>query len=144
MKVCSRNFDDVRMILNPIAFYHNTSKLVEVEMPIGHFIQFDIQPTCGMANSAGMLFAEDDPDNFYHPDSRSAEIIWLRKGWVEYRFPKSCRREPRSHPWSSPWSCARRRRITTTTGLRKSRPGSTARRSAPGFRRAISATTGAS
>ncbi len=88
MKVCSRNFDDVRMILNPIAFYHNTSKLVEVEMPIGHFIQFDIQPTCGMASSAGMLFAEDDPDNFYHPDSRSAEIIWLRKGWVEYRFPK--------------------------------------------------------
>ncbi|TYP78217.1 ArsR/SmtB family transcription factor [Paenibacillus methanolicus] len=88
MKVCSRNFDDVRMILNPIAFYQNTSKLIEVEMPIGHFINFDIQPTCGMASAAGMLFAEDEPDNFYHPDSRTAEIIWLRKGWIEYRFPK--------------------------------------------------------
>ncbi|MGO4107593.1 ArsR/SmtB family transcription factor [Paenibacillus sp. YAF4_2] len=88
MKVCSRNFDDVRMILNPIAFYQNTSKAVEVEMPIGHFINFDIFPTCGMANTTGMLFTEDDPDNFYHPDSRTAEIIWFRKGWIEYRFPK--------------------------------------------------------
>ncbi|GLX66057.1 ArsR/SmtB family transcription factor [Paenibacillus glycanilyticus] len=87
MKVCSRNFDDVRMILNPIAFYQNQSKMVEVEMPIGHFIQFDIFPTCGMAGGSGMLFPEDEPDNFYHPDSRTAEIIWLRKGWVEYRFP---------------------------------------------------------
>ncbi|ACT03629.1 ArsR/SmtB family transcription factor [Paenibacillus sp. JDR-2] len=88
MKVCSRNFDDVRMILNPIAYYQNTSKAVEVEMPIGHFINFDILPTCGMANTTGMLFIEDEPENFYHPDSRTAEIIWFRKGWIEYRFPK--------------------------------------------------------
>jgi predicted transcriptional regulator len=41
-----------------------------------------------MANTTGMLFTEDEPDNFYHPDSRTAEIIWFRKGWIEYRFPK--------------------------------------------------------
>ncbi|GBG05687.1 transcriptional regulator [Paenibacillus agaridevorans] len=87
MKVCSRNYDDVRMILNPIAFYQNSNKLVEVEMPIGHFINFDIQPTCGMASAERNLTIEDEPENFYHPDSRSAEIIWFRKGWIEYRFP---------------------------------------------------------
>lgn len=88
MKVCSRNFDDVHMILNPSAYDHNRGKVQEVEMPIGHFIDFDIVPTCGMANGAGIILQEDDPNNFYHPDSRSAELIWLRKGWIEYRFPR--------------------------------------------------------
>ncbi|ALS26015.1 transcriptional regulator [Paenibacillus sp. 32O-W] len=88
MKVCSRNFDDVRFILNPIAYYQNRDKTFEIEMPIGHFIQFDIQPTCGIANSTQMVIPEDEPESFYHPDCRTAEIIWFRKGWIEYRFPK--------------------------------------------------------
>jgi predicted transcriptional regulator len=57
-------------------------------MPIGHFVDFDIQPTCGMANAEGMVIHEDEPESFYHPDGRSAEIIWFRQGWIEYRFPK--------------------------------------------------------
>ncbi|WP_426452694.1 ArsR/SmtB family transcription factor [Paenibacillus sp. S-38] len=89
MKVCSRNFDDVRMILNPIAFYKHSNKTVEVEMPIGHFVNFDIHPTCGMANLSEMIVPEDEPESFYHPDCRTAEIIWFRQGWVEYRFPRS-------------------------------------------------------
>ncbi|GIO37653.1 transcriptional regulator [Paenibacillus antibioticophila] len=88
MKVCSRNFDDVRLILNPSVYDQNTSKVEEIEMPIGNFINFDILPTCGMANGTGMVFQEDEPVNFYLPDSRMAEIIWFRKGWIEYRFPK--------------------------------------------------------
>ncbi|GIO28861.1 MULTISPECIES: ArsR/SmtB family transcription factor [Paenibacillus] len=88
MKVCSRNFDDVRLILNPGAYDPNTTKVVEMEMPIGHFSNFDIVPTCGMANTSGMVFQEDEPVNFYLPESRTAEIIWFRKGWIEYRFPK--------------------------------------------------------
>jgi predicted transcriptional regulator len=89
MKVCSRNFDDVRIILNPNGFEQNTSKVMEVEMPIGHFINFEIVPTCGMANTVGVVFQEDHPDSFYHPDSRTAELIWFRKGWIEYRFPRN-------------------------------------------------------
>jgi predicted transcriptional regulator len=58
-------------------------------MPIGHFINFDIQPTCGMASLSGMIIPEDEPESFYHPDCRSAEIMWFRQGWVEYRFPKT-------------------------------------------------------
>lgn len=88
MKVCSRNFDDVRMVLNPSAYEHHPGKIQEVEMPIGHFSNFDIIPTCGMANTLGMVFPEDDPVSFYHPDSRTAELIWFRKGWIEYRFPQ--------------------------------------------------------
>lgn len=88
MKVCRRNFDDVHMILNPSVYEQERGKVEEVEMPIGHFINFDIVPTCGMANSTGMLFPEDDPVSFYLPESRTAELIWFRKGWIEYRFPR--------------------------------------------------------
>lgn len=88
MKVCSRNFDDVRMILNPIANYKNPNENYEIEMPIGHFINFKVLPTCGMANLSGMIIPEDDPASFYHPDCKKAEIIWMRQGWINYHFPK--------------------------------------------------------
>jgi predicted transcriptional regulator len=89
MKVCSRNFDDVRMILNPIAMYKNPNELYEIEMPIGHFTNFEVFPTCGMANQNEMVIPEDDPAKFYYPESKTAEIIWFRQGWLEYRFPKA-------------------------------------------------------
>ncbi|HEY0829214.1 MAG TPA: winged helix-turn-helix transcriptional regulator [Bacilli bacterium] len=89
MKVCSRNFDDVRMILNPIANYKNPNENYEIEMPIGHFTNFEVFPTCGMANSSRMIIPEDDPASFYHPECKTAEIIWMRQGWISYHFPKT-------------------------------------------------------
>ncbi|SFT03998.1 transcriptional regulator [Paenibacillus sp. BC26] len=89
MKVCSRNFDDVRMILNPIANYTNANQTYEVEMPVGHYFNFEVFPTCGIAGVDGMLIQEDDPASFYNPACKDAEIIWLRQGWIEYRFPKA-------------------------------------------------------
>ncbi|GMX66804.1 ArsR family transcriptional regulator [Paenibacillus elgii] len=89
MKVCKRNFDDVRFILNPIAGYKNKDQSYEIEMPIGHFFDFEVYPTCGMANSDAMLIIEDDPSTFFFPECRTAEIIWFRQGWIEYRFPKA-------------------------------------------------------
>ncbi|MFC5652504.1 ArsR/SmtB family transcription factor [Paenibacillus solisilvae] len=89
MKVCSRNFDDVRMILNPIASYKNPNQIYEVEMPVGHFTNFEVHPTCGIAGKNGMLIQEDMPASFYQPECKNAEIIWLRQGWMEYRFPKT-------------------------------------------------------
>jgi predicted transcriptional regulator len=95
MKVCKRNFDDVRLILNPIAGYKNKDKIYEIEMPIGHFVDADIHPTCGIANTNAMIIPEDDPSSFFFPECRSAEIIWFRLGWIEYRFPRSMPRNIR-------------------------------------------------
>ncbi|WP_308637641.1 ArsR/SmtB family transcription factor [Paenibacillus silvisoli] len=89
MKVCKRNFDDVRLILNPIAGYKNKDQVYEIEMPIGHFVDIDVQPTCGIANSTAMIIPEDDPSSFFFPECRTAEIIWFRQGSIEYRFPRS-------------------------------------------------------
>jgi predicted transcriptional regulator len=89
MKVCRRNFDDVHMILNPIYGYINPNESYRIEMPIGHFSNFEVLPTCGMANLSGMIIPEDDPASFYQPECKTAEIIWFRQGWIEYRFPKA-------------------------------------------------------
>ncbi|MFB5673413.1 ArsR/SmtB family transcription factor [Paenibacillus terreus] len=88
MKVCSRNYDDIR-----IAF--NVEKTVprpvlntyEMEMPIGHYSDCEVHPTCGMANTDGMLVREDEPASFYHPKHVGAQLIWLRKGYLEYLLP---------------------------------------------------------
>jgi predicted transcriptional regulator len=86
MKVCSRNFDDIHMILNLNIGHNDPKNYYELEMPIGHYVDCEITPTCGIINQNGI---EDDPSLFYHPDRISAQLIWLRQGFLEYRFPMS-------------------------------------------------------
>jgi predicted transcriptional regulator len=89
MKVCSRSFDDIHMVLNNS--FQGSSKeqalVYELEMPIGHYSDCDVYPTCGMANKNEMIILEDEPASFYHPKHISAQIIWFRKGYLEYLFP---------------------------------------------------------
>lgn len=88
MKVCKRNFDDIHIQLNSAEnFMKNTQKLFELEMPIGQYTDFDVAPTCGMANHEGMIIPEDAPVHFYSPERAKAQIIWTRKGYFEYKFP---------------------------------------------------------
>jgi predicted transcriptional regulator len=86
MKVCSRNFDDIHMVLNMNIGHNDPKHYYELEMPIGHYVDCEITPTCGIINQNGV---EDDLSLFYHPDRISAQLIWLRQGFLEYRFPMS-------------------------------------------------------
>ncbi|MFD1954113.1 ArsR/SmtB family transcription factor [Paenibacillus thailandensis] len=88
MKVCSRNYDDIHIAFNskkagPKGALH----VYEVEMPIGHYSDCEVHPTCGMANADGMIIREDEPASFYHPKRIGAQIIWFRKGYLEYLLP---------------------------------------------------------
>jgi predicted transcriptional regulator len=70
----------------------NTTKNLEqdeeiIKMPIGSFIDYKIEPTCGMASIKGPIGTEDDPRCFYLPERIEAQLIWLGKGYLEYRFP---------------------------------------------------------
>ncbi|MBB6675646.1 ArsR/SmtB family transcription factor [Cohnella nanjingensis] len=89
MKVCSRSYDDIHMALNNI--YESVAKrptnVYEMEMPIGHYSDCEVHPTCGMADRDGMIILEDEPASFYHPKHVGAQIIWFRKGYLEYLFP---------------------------------------------------------
>lgn len=89
MKVCSRNFDDIHMILNLSVGHNDPKNYFELEMPIGHYVDCEITPTCGIINQNGVVQPEDDKSLFYHPERISANLIWFRKGFLAYRFPVS-------------------------------------------------------
>ncbi|WP_150272101.1 ArsR/SmtB family transcription factor [Paenibacillus tepidiphilus] len=88
MKVCSRKADDIHIALDMAGSVPVQGlKLYEIEMPVGHYSDCEVQPTCGMASEDGMIIREDEPSSFYHPKHIGAQIIWLREGYLEYLLP---------------------------------------------------------
>lgn len=88
MKVYSRNYDDIHIALNlQKAIPIGETFVYEVDMPVGHYSDCEVAPTCGMANAEGLIIKEDEPVSFYHPKHINAQIIWLRKGFLEYLLP---------------------------------------------------------
>lgn len=90
MKVCSRIYDDIRIIINapqPMAQIDQGERCYEIAMPIGNFTACEVAPTCGMISETGPIITEDSPAGFFHPDRIHAQLVWLRKGYLEYRYP---------------------------------------------------------
>lgn len=61
---------------------------VVVSMPIGSYVDCEVTPTCGLAGARSIIGEFDDPESFYDPARLTAGLLWFRKGYVEYRFPK--------------------------------------------------------
>ncbi|MDQ0415077.1 ArsR/SmtB family transcription factor [Mesobacillus stamsii] len=60
---------------------------VLIPMPIGHYFDFKVSPTCGIVSDTSIIGEFDDPKSFLEPERINAQLIWFRKGYVEYRFP---------------------------------------------------------
>lgn len=90
-KVCSRTYDSIFVRLS----YANLAEdqVVETSMPVGAYVDCQVEPTCGLAHQRGVIGLFDDPASFYEPDRLQAQMLWFRNGYVEYRFPN---RLPRS------------------------------------------------
>jgi predicted transcriptional regulator len=84
-KVCARVFD--RVVIQLPAEHANEDTTVEVSMPIGAYTDVNLIPTCGLAGELGIIGHLDDPSTFYEPDRIYAQLLWFRRGYVEYRFP---------------------------------------------------------
>jgi len=84
-KVCARVFD--RVVIQLPAEYEPEDTTVEVAMPIGAYTDVNIIPTCGLAGNIGIIGHLDDPSTFYEPDRIYAQLLWFRRGYIEYRFP---------------------------------------------------------
>ncbi len=64
-----------------------TPKLHEFEVPIGHYTDFKVKPTCGLATVEHTIGHFDDPRYFLDPERIKAEIIWFSQGYLEYKVP---------------------------------------------------------
>ncbi|UUZ96220.1 helix-turn-helix domain-containing protein [Paenibacillus sp. P25] len=59
----------------------------ESYIPVGHYTQFEIHPTCGLATKDKVIGQFDDPRYFLEPERMYAHLLWFGKGYVEYRIP---------------------------------------------------------
>ncbi|MEW5870047.1 MAG: helix-turn-helix domain-containing protein [Chloroflexota bacterium] len=84
-KICARVFD--RVIIQLPGEYAPDDMMVEVSMPVGAYVNFELVPTCGLAGEVGIIGHLDDPSAFYEPEHIYAQLLWFRRGFVEYRFP---------------------------------------------------------
>lgn len=58
-----------------------------VEIPVGHYSDFYIEPTCGLATTEKLIGGFDDPRYFWEPERINAAILWFGHGFIEYKAP---------------------------------------------------------
>lgn len=84
-KVCARVYD--RIVIQLPADAEREATAVEVSMPIGAYLDIHVVPTCGLLGELGIIGHLDDPGAFYEPERMHAQLLWFRRGYLEYRFP---------------------------------------------------------
>jgi len=58
-----------------------------ISMPVGHFVDYHVEPTCGMNTASGILVKCDVPAEFNNPARADAQNVWTGgNGYFEYRF----------------------------------------------------------
>lgn len=83
MKLCSKLLDSFGVNLHTLL----EEETEVINMPIGNFVDYYVEPTCGIVSEKGHIDEEDEPRCFYNPDRTKAKLLWFGKGYVEYRFP---------------------------------------------------------
>jgi predicted transcriptional regulator len=58
-----------------------------VSLPIGQFVDSEVSGPCGLLSEQSIIGEMDEPRSFFEPDRVHAQLIWFRRGFLEYRFP---------------------------------------------------------
>lgn len=85
MKLCSKTIDTIDISLSSVI--EELERKEVIHMPIGNYVDYKVEPTCGIVSEKGPIGQEDEPRCFYHPERYKAKLLWFGKGYVEYRFP---------------------------------------------------------
>lgn len=62
-------------------------KYHDFSIPIGHYTDFSVLPTCGLASADQIIGYFDDSRFFLDPERVHAGILWFSRGFVEYKIP---------------------------------------------------------
>lgn len=84
-KICARAYDRINIQLPSVSEMIDTTSTVS--MPLGAYVDADVQPTCGLAGENSIIAELDNPLSFFEPEHIYAQLIWFRSGYLEYRFP---------------------------------------------------------
>lgn len=83
-KICSVCLDK---ILIELCRQEEEKKIYQTELKVGHFSDYEVFPTCGLASGTAIIGEVDDTRYFAHPDRYHADILWFTRGYVEYVIP---------------------------------------------------------
>ncbi len=83
-KICSVHLDKILIDLEKEEDFAN---VYNTELRVGHYSNYQICPTCGLASSKALIGEVDDARYFEHPERYNADILWFTKGYVEYVIP---------------------------------------------------------
>lgn len=86
-KMCSLVYLDISIQLNSGQTISQNDSKYETEIPIGNYMDFEVFPSCGFIVNEKQNFLDDNPNHFLNPARVSAQLLWFRKGYVEYRIP---------------------------------------------------------
>lgn len=62
-------------------------KLYTTEVKLGHYTDFQAMPTCGLTSETEYIGLADQPKAFLDTQRVNAELIWVGKGFLEYKIP---------------------------------------------------------
>ncbi len=85
-KVCASLYDE---FVIEFAEPQRINDIIEVEMPIGLFIDYKVSPPCGMCSPEKIVGFLDTPASFLDPERVKAGLLWFEKGYVVYQFPNN-------------------------------------------------------
>lgn len=74
-------------ILIDLQLKEDTENIYQADLKVGHFSDYKVYPTCGLASEKAIIGEVDDPRYFAHPDRYNADILWFTRGYVEYAIP---------------------------------------------------------
>lgn len=60
------------------------SKITEI--PVGSYVDYDVEPTCGLADDHSFIGKTDEPQYFLDSRRLEAQILWFSKGFLEYNI----------------------------------------------------------
>lgn len=86
MRVCTASMH-LFTLLNDETAADSANNSLTLDMPVGNYYAWDIQPSCGLADENGVIDAYDDVRTFYSPSRLNAQLLWFHHGYIEYRFP---------------------------------------------------------
>ncbi|MCL2703489.1 MAG: winged helix-turn-helix transcriptional regulator [Defluviitaleaceae bacterium] len=78
-KIIVELFDDVASLKDVYSF----------DVGIGHYVDYSIKPTCGLATETSVIGEFDDPKYFSFPERIGAGLLWFAQGYVAYKLPNS-------------------------------------------------------
>lgn len=75
-KKCTVHLDKILVELNS---QESSRDIYEVDIKVGHYSDYHVYPTCGLATAEALIGEVDDPRYFAHPDRYNSDILWFSR-----------------------------------------------------------------